>query len=48
MRASFNSKQKHIGIFEGRKEVARYDIDDLSDIYAHSEQIGAQAALLRG
>lgn len=45
-RLYFNTKQKHIGIFDGKHETKKYDIDSLNEIYLHSEEIRTQVSNL--
>lgn len=45
-RLYFNTKQKYIGLFDGRAECARPPIDDASDIYSHSDAIREQVRSL--
>ena len=45
-RLYFNTKQKHIGIFDGKHEAKKYDIDSHNEIYLHSEEIRTQVSNL--
>ena len=40
-RFRFNGKQKYLGFFDGEKSEARVPIDDVDDIYQHSEVLQA-------
>jgi hypothetical protein len=35
----FNSKQKYLGIFDGKKEETRIPIESVVDIYQHADKI---------
>lgn len=45
-RLYFNTKKKHIGIFDGKHEAKKYDIDSHNEIYLHSEEIRTQVSNL--
>lgn len=45
-RLYFNTKQKHIGIFDGKHEAKKYGIGSLNEIYLHSEEIRTQVSNL--
>ena len=45
-RLYFNTKRKHVTVFDGKRESERYPIDSLDEIYAHADEIRRQVAQL--
>lgn len=48
VRLYFNGKHKHIGLFDGRREMEKCPIDDIDDIYSHADAIRNQVSKLIG